>query len=193
MLYAADISERKRAERRQNIQTAVTVQLAAAQSVDEAIPRVIQTLCEGLDWAAGARRVVAKDDGLMRHTENWGIAAPEITEFLHLSATRIDTGSENAGLLRRVWKSGEPVWLPDLALEPTFIRGPLALAAGLQCAFAFPIVVSGEFYGVIELFGRGVRARDDEVVRIAIGIGSQIGQFIAKRNCASLFSPTTMP
>ena len=181
VLYAADISERKRAERRQNIQTAVTVQLAAAQSVDEAIPRVIQTLCEGLDWAAGARRVVAKDDGLMRHTENWGIAAPEITEFLHLSATRIDTGSENAGLLRRVWKSGEPVWLPDLALEPTFIRGPLALAAGLQCAFAFPIVVSGEFYGVIELFGRGVRARDDEVVRIAIGIGSQIGQFIARK------------
>ena len=29
--------------------------------------------------------------------------------------------------------------------------------------------------------GRGVRARDDEVVRIAIGIGSQIGQFIARK------------
>ncbi len=63
VLFAADISERKRAELRQNIQNAVTVLLAEANSVEEVIPRVIQTLCEGLGWVAGARRIVAKDDG----------------------------------------------------------------------------------------------------------------------------------
>ncbi len=181
VLMVADISERKRAEIRQNLQNAVTVLLAEANSVEEVIPRVIQTLCEGLGWVAGARRVVAKEDGLMRHTENWGIPAPEIEQFLQISAARTDGGGENAGLLRRVWASGGPIWLPDIAQEATFVRGAAALAAGLHSAFAFPIMVSGEFYGVIELFGREVRARDEEVVAIATGIGSQIGQFIARK------------
>ncbi len=46
-------------------------------------------------------------------------------------------------------------------------------------------MVSGEFYGVIELFGREVRARDEEVVTIATEIGSQIGQFIARKEAES--------
>ncbi|MEO7726961.1 MAG: EAL domain-containing protein [Burkholderiales bacterium] len=185
VLFAADISERKRAERRQNIQKAVTVLLAEANSVEEVIPRVIQTLCESLGWAAGARRIVAKNDGLMRHTENWGAPAPEVQMFLRQSATRVDTTGENAGLLRKVWAGGKSVWMADIAQEPTFVRGPVALAAGLHSAFAFPIMVSGEFYGVIELFGRDVRAREEDVVRIATEISSQIGQFIARKEAES--------
>ena len=185
VLLAADISERKRAERRQNIQNAVTVLLAEANSVEEVIPRVIQTLCEGLGWAAGARRIVAKDDGLMRHTEDWGLPAPEIQLFLRQSATRVDTSGENAGLLRKVWAGGQPVWLDNISQEPTFVRGAAAVAAGLNCAFAFPILVSGEFYGVIELFGREARPRDEEVVKIATEISSQIGQFIARKEAES--------
>jgi diguanylate cyclase (GGDEF)-like protein len=134
---------------------------------------------------AGARRVVAKDDGVMRHTENWGLTTPEIQLFLRQSATRVDIPGENAGLLRKVWTGGQPVWLADIAQEPTFVRGAAALAAGLHCAFAFPILVSGEFYGVIELFGREVRQRDEEVVKIATDISSQIGQFIARKEAES--------
>jgi diguanylate cyclase (GGDEF)-like protein/PAS domain S-box-containing protein len=181
LLFAADISERKRAERRQNIQNAVTVLLAEANSVEEAIPRVIQTLCEGLGWVAGARRIVAKDDGKMRRTEDWGVPAQKIQAFLRESAMRVDSTGAHAGLSRRVWASGEPVWLADIAQEPTFIRGASALAAGLHNAFAFPVLVSGELYGVIELFGKEVRARDEDVVKIATEIGSQIGQFIARK------------
>ncbi len=185
VLFAADISERKRAERRQNIQKAVTVLLAEASSVEEVVPRVIQSLCETFGWEAGARRIVAKNDGVMRHTENWGTPAPEIQMFLRQSATRVDSTGENAGLLRRVWAGGKPVWLADIAQEPTFVRGAAALAAGLHSAFAFPIMVSGEFYGVIELFGREVRARDEDVVRITTEISSQIGQFIARKEAES--------
>jgi len=185
VLLAADISERKRSELRQDIQKSVTVLLAEASSVEEVIPRVIQTLCEGLGWVAGARRIVAKDDGLMRHTEDWGLAEPGIQLFLRQSAGRVDTTGENAGLLRRVWAGGKPVWLADIGQEPTFVRGAAAVAAGLHCAFAFPILVSGEFYGVIELFGTEVRQRDDEVVKIATDISSQIGQFIARKEAES--------
>jgi diguanylate cyclase (GGDEF)-like protein/PAS domain S-box-containing protein len=181
VLIVADISERKRIEQRQNIQNAITVLLSDAKSIDEAIPRVIQTLCENWGWVAGARRVVGKQDQLLRHIESWCVPDPAVEAFMQYSAARIDRIGENAGLLRRVWATGEPVWLSDLSRETTFWRGPRALAAGLHCAFAFPILVGGEFYGVIELFGREVRPPDEERMKIAAAIGSQIGQFIARK------------
>ena len=102
------------------------------------------------------------------------------------SAQSVDTATEaRGGLLRRVAATGKPVWLPDLAREPSFARGAQALAAGLRCAFAFPILVGGEFYGVIELFAREVRPRDDEIVNMSTEIGSQIGQFIARKQAES--------
>jgi len=81
--------------------------------------------------------------------------------------------------------SGKPVWVGDLAREPAFARGAQALAAGLRSAFALPVMVGSEFYGVIELFGREARPRDNEIVNISIEIGSQIGQFIARKQAES--------
>ena len=46
-------------------------------------------------------------------------------------------------------------------------------------------MVSDEFYGVIELFGREPRERDEEVVRVTTQIASQIGQFIARKEAES--------
>ena len=180
----ADISERKRVEQRQNLQNAITVMLAEADRVEEIIPRLIQRLCESWGWAAGARRVVG-DDKALRHREYWCLPVPEIDTFMRQSAARVDSAAEHAGLLRRVWATGQPVWLGDLAREPTFFRGQRALAAGLHSAFAFPIMVGGEFFGAIELFGREVRRQDAEIVAFAQNVGSQIGQFIARKRAES--------
>jgi len=92
---------------------------------------------------------------------------------------------ENAGLLRRVWATGQPVWLADLAQESTFFRGSQALEAGLHTAFAVPIMVGGEFFGAIEFFGREVRRYDAEIVAFAQDVGSQLGQFIARKQAES--------
>ena len=180
----ADISERKRVEQRQTLQNAITVMLAEAGRVEEIIPRLIQWLCETWGWAAGAHRVVGEDK-LLRHREYWCLPVPAIEAFMRQSAARVDSVGEDAGLLGRVWATGQPVWLDDLAQESAFLRGPQALAAGLHSAFAFPIMVGGEFFGVIELFGREVRRYDAEVVAFAQNVGSQLGQFIARRKAES--------
>jgi len=181
-----DISERKRNERRQNTQNAITALLADAASIEEAIPRVIQVLCENLGWVGGARRMLGKQDHLLRHTETWCIADREIEAFMNFSAERIDRRPDpKAGLLRRVWATKKPVWFSDIAQDPTFERGRRATAAGLRSAFALPILVGDEFYGVIELFGREVRPYDEDVVAVAQTVGSQIGQFIARKQAES--------
>ena len=185
LLLVADISDRKRAELRQNIQNAITALLADAQSVEEVMPRMIQTLCEGLGWVAGVRRGILSRNEVPGHLEAWSIAVPEVASFIQNSGPGVDTVEDPAGLLRQVGASGKPVWLGDLAKEPASPRNVRALAAGLKSAFALPILVGGEFFGSIELYASAVRPRDEEIVQISTEIGSQIGQFIARKQAES--------
>ena len=176
-----DITQRKHAEQSQAIEYAVTRQLAEAHTVEEVMPSVIRTLCQGLDYSYGARWVHEPKEHILRSVESWCEPEPAIEAFRKMSTDRVETKPEMpGGLNRKVWVTGEPVWMPDLALETKLQRRDSAMAAGLQSAFAFPILVGGEFYGVMEFFSRGARPRDERVIEIAQTAGIQIGQFIAR-------------
>ena len=60
-------------------------------------------------------------------------------------------------------------------------RGPAAQKAGLRTGFAFPILVGDGFYGVLEFFGREVRQPDRALIEVLHTIGSQVGQFMARK------------
>jgi PAS domain S-box-containing protein len=176
-----DITERKEAEQGQAIEYAVTRLLAEANTVEEAMPVVIRTLCEGLGYAYGARWVHEPKQHVLRSVESWSEDDPAVEAFRIMSTQRIETRPEQpGGLNRKVWITGEPVWMPDVELETKLARRESALKAGLRSAFAFPILVGGEFYGVMELFAREARPRDERVIEIAQTAGIQIGQFIAR-------------
>jgi signal transduction histidine kinase len=176
-----DITERKVAEQSQAIEYAVTRLLAQAHTIGEAMPSVIRTLCEGLGYAYGARWVHEPRQHVLRSVDSWCESAPEVEEFRRMSTERVETKPDMpGGLNRRVWITGEPVWMPEVAREKALARRDGALRAGLHSAFAFPILVGGEFYGVMEFFSRAVRERDERVLEIAQTAGIQIGQFIAR-------------
>lgn len=177
----ADVTERKRVEQKQNLQSEITVLLAEAQAVEEAMPHVIQTMCDSLGCAYGARWMLDSADMSLRCVESWCVSRPGIEEFRRASVARVERPGNPGGLNRRVWSTGAPVWLSDLARETTLFRRQSALAAGLHSAFACPVLVGGEFYGVLEFFGCEVRPRDEGVLQLAQTVSSQIGQFIARK------------
>src|SRR5205807_741526 len=80
------------------------------------------------------------------------------------------------GLPGRVWQSGEPNWINELAKDTNFPRLGVAAKNQLQSAFAFPILLGSEVIGVGEFFSRQMRERDDEMLEMLAGIGSDIGQ-----------------
>jgi PAS domain S-box-containing protein len=176
-----DITERKQAEQSQAIEYSVTRLLAQAHTVEEVMPEVIRTLCEGLGYVYGARWVHEPRQHILRSVESWCEGRPEIEKFRRMSTERVESKPDSpGGLNRRVWITGEPVWMEDVAAERTLARREAALQAGLRSAFAFPILVGGEFYGVMEFFARTARPRDERVLEIAQTAGIQIGQFIAR-------------
>jgi diguanylate cyclase (GGDEF)-like protein len=176
-----DITDRKRAEQRLQMGHTVTRLLAESRSIEEALPQVLRTICESGGWVYGQRWALNRAAGLMHCAETWCVADSQLEEFEAFNRSRMQTPGNGTGLIHRVWETNNPVWLDDLGQEKQMQRGPMAIKAGLRSAFAFPILVGDGFYGVMEFFGPEVRRPDAELVEIVRTMGSQVGQFMARK------------
>ena len=185
-----DISARKRDERQREMEHAVTRTLAQAGSVAEAMRGVLHTICEGQGWAYGAHWQWDEKEEVLRIREMWHADNQEIAAFVAASrgrtteapaAHRATPASGTGGVVRNVWRVGAPVWFPDVIGQADFRRGQLAVAAGLHSGFGFPILAEGQPLGVIEFFSREIKQPDESLLQIVRAIGSQIGQFIQRK------------
>jgi diguanylate cyclase (GGDEF)-like protein len=174
-----DINERKQLEHRQALEHNVIRVVAESETIDDAMPKIIRMVCETFGWDCGAYWRWDKRDRLLRCTDTWSINSSALREFVMLSKQQ-GLAPTPAGLIRRVWSTGEPVWIADVSSEPSFLRASIAAKAGLHGAFAFPIRIGDELCGVLEFFIRNVCQPDAALLRMAQSIGLQIGQFIAR-------------
>ncbi len=180
VLVSRDITERKRAEQRERMEHAVTRVLAESDTLTEAFPRIIQTICETLNWDCGGRWSIDERVKAIACVETWNVDSAPIAEFI-ASVRSVSMLPTHEGLVREVWASGEPKWIPDVEAEAGFQRGPLTAKAGLHGAFAFPILAGNVTLGVLEFFSREVRNLDPSLLQMVKVIGSQIGQFMARK------------
>ena len=185
-----DISERMLSNRSRAMEHAVTRVLAESTTQDEAMSATLQTICEGLGWACGAHWQWDEDAELLRCVKTWHVDSKEVADFSAASrqetneAPRWVGGAPNtrtSGLVRGVWFSGNPVWLPDVARQPGFRRGQAAAKADLHCAFAFPILAGGQPLGIMEFYGRDIKQPDETLLQVVRAIGSQLGQYLVRQ------------
>ena len=174
-----DINERKQLEHRQALEHDVTRVVAESDTIDDAMPKIIKLVCENFGWDCGAYWRWDKRDRLLRCSDTWSINSDEVREFVVRSKQQ-GFAPTPAGLIRRVWSTGEPVWIADVYGDPSFLRASIAAKAGLHGAFAFPVRIGDELCGVLEFFIRNVCQPDAALLRVAQSIGLQIGQFIAR-------------
>jgi PAS domain S-box-containing protein len=176
---ARDITLRKRAERRLAAGYAITRILADAETLDQASPLILMSICEGLGWELGAVWRVDESGRALRCVELWHPPALQFPSFEW--ATREFGYQRGVGLPGRVWETGQPVWLPDIPNEGNFPRASFAKEEGLHAGFGFPIRIGEKVVGVIEFYSREIRKPEDELMEMFDSIGSQIGQFMERR------------
>ena len=177
--FVLDLTERKRSEQRRLTHHRVTRILAEAPTVEEAAPKILQAVCEGLGWDLGAWWGIDREAGVLRCAELWRSRSLEAAEFE--AATRGSTFLPGSGLVGGVWASGAPAWIPDVVQDPTFLRASIAAREGLHAAFAFPILLGDEVLGVVDFVTREVREPDQILLDSLATLGSQIGQFIERK------------
>lgn len=176
---ARDISERKRAEARMSAQYEVTRALAETADFEEAVTRILRSVCEALGWEAGALWALDRGSDALRFVEAWHAPGVDVREFERLSRLRSFTRGD--GLPGRAWERGEALWVEDLADDETFPRSAAAAREGLHGAFAFPATIRGETIAVLEFFSREVRPPDAALLAMMSHVGSQIGQVVERR------------
>jgi PAS domain S-box-containing protein len=160
-------------------QYAVTRALAESASLDEAAPKILEAVCEGLGWELGALWVVDSQTDALRCIETWHKPVIEVAEFGALSRER--TFARGEGLPGRVWESMQPAWIEDVATNGNFPRTATARRAGLHGAMGFPILLGTQPLGVMEFFSREVLPPDAALLDMMASLGSQTGQFIERK------------
>ncbi|MDB5308211.1 MAG: domain S-box protein [Gemmataceae bacterium] len=174
-----DVTERKRAESRRDLRFAMTQILTQAAVLTDAIPQILQAVCERLRWDFGAFWTVDRDAGVLRCLATWHPPSARVGQFDAL--TRTSECVPGTGLPGRVWRSGEPAWIADVGRDPNFPRAPVAAEEGLHGAFGCPIRAGGEILGVIEFVSAEIRQPDADLVEMMGAVGSQIGLFIERK------------
>jgi PAS domain S-box-containing protein len=170
--------DRSRAERRLQAQNAATRALTEAPTVNEAIPIILQSFAESLDWDVGALWKVDGERQVVRCVSVWHRAGFEVDSLE--KRTRELTYQRGVGTPGRVWMTGDPAWVTDLPRFPSF-RAAEAERHGLHAQFAFPIRYLNRVTGVIEFFSREIRQPDGDIVAMARVLGSQVGEAIERK------------
>jgi PAS domain S-box-containing protein len=173
--FVRDITARRRAERRLTSQYEVTRVLAESRTLEEAGPRILQAICESLEWEMGAFWRLDRQSQVLRCLDLWQAPSLKAEEFV--LATWQHTFAFGKGLPGRVWSMAKPSWISDVLRETNFPRAEAAAKVGFHGAFGFPIKVGTEVEGIIELYSREVEEPDEELLKMVTDIGLKIGQF----------------
>ncbi len=178
VLFARDVSKRKQAQRYLTAHYAATCILAETRSLAEALPRIMQAVCEALHFEAGSFWRLDADAGLLRCAGVYQAPVTALPQPLDLEPLTCRPGQ---GLSGRAWATAQPVWVENLLKTDDYPCRTVATALQAQGAFAFPIVMDQKVCGTMAFFSRRKLRKDEQLLGIMAELGKQIGQFIARK------------
>jgi signal transduction histidine kinase/CheY-like chemotaxis protein/HAMP domain-containing protein len=175
-----EIVERKRAEQLQRTAYEATRLLAESDTVEEALPKILEMICERLEQKVAVIWRLDEATSVLRCALVWESPGASAEEFLE--ATRNTSLPTCEGLAGRVWVSQGPVWMEDVAKDTDLARARAAISCGLRSGLAVPIFQNAELSGLLELFSAKVQEPDQDLTKLAFALGSQIAQFITRKH-----------
>lgn len=181
-----DITPARQVEMRERFSYAITQFLVGTHALEEAVPKVIQMVCEHLGWEWGAYWAMEPDAAgaarlACRHF--WTYSDYALSGFTRESRSiRMAPGE---GFIGQVWASGEAAWTEDMKNDAGFLRRQGARECGLESGFAFPvsyIAADGQLHsvGVLEFFSTLSRQQDAQLPSLSASIGALIAQTVQR-------------
>ncbi|MGI0486966.1 response regulator [Pantanalinema rosaneae CENA516] len=175
--FARTLNRRQRAEQRLGIQYATTRVLAEATTLNDAIPNILQAICQALEWERGELWAIDPSTKALNLVQSW--TSPKIpTDVLGNNSPSF---APTEGLLGQVWHQKSTLWIPDIRQEAGFLQGQNVIDAGLRSVVSVPLMSEHQMLGVICFFRGCVQRPDAELMEMMTTIGSQIGQFIKRK------------
>jgi PAS domain S-box-containing protein len=181
LIVLADLTERKRAERRLALEHAITRLLADPESTDQSLTSVLSLIGGHLGADCGELWTTDGESANPRITSTWNSSATHAVEFERQS--RDWEAGEPADLARQVIRTAKPCWFAKFSSERAFDRASLAARCGLECACGVPVAFGSGAAGVvgaIVFFAEQIPEPDEQSLACLTAIGEQIGAFLSR-------------
>ncbi len=173
-----DITAKKRDEQLLRLEHAVTRIFAETPNASDALKAAIRALCESENWQCGRYLRVDAAAGVLRHSQGWCIAEPQVQRYLETSKDIVFP--PGFGLIGSVWQTQEPLWVPDIARDPRSARPHIARDHGLRSSLVVPLSAEGRVQGVLILHCRQNRDVEERLVDAMRVIGGQMAQLVTR-------------
>ncbi len=178
-VIAHDITQRKRSERFQKAEQVVTAILTESHDLEEAGPRVLQTIAECLRWEVAVLWTVDREANVLRRMHSWHAPWAEASFIEALSQqTVLEPGMGVAG---RTWSTGEPVWEPGILIDSHPAENSVMKGEGLRGGIGLPMRQGTAMVGVIEFYHPELREPDKALLATLDNIACQISLFCERR------------
>jgi two-component system cell cycle sensor histidine kinase/response regulator CckA len=177
IVNARDVTDRREAEEQLRLLHSIVLAASATASLEEALEVVLRLVCEAKGVIL-ATAWVPDRRGVLRGRAYW--ASPE-TRSRYRDFVEGFSFEKGRGLPGRVWSSGKPAFIPNLADDPDFARKSVAARIGLRSGLAVPVHVDEEVVSVIETFFTHESRFDQGLVLLLRAVGAQIGAVVQRR------------
>jgi PAS domain S-box-containing protein len=173
-----DVTQQKRREQRLALQFALgqmTGENAAAESVTT---RILEALCLSEGWDLAIQWDVDAREDRLRFNTAWGAPGSAETLMNESVGVTFGLGEELPG---RAWKEEQPVWIADLASQPSSVRSRTALRREMVSGWATPVRVGKRVVAVLEFYCRFPLREDHEAELAVETVTASLGQIEAQR------------
>jgi PAS domain S-box-containing protein len=175
-----DVSALKTAEQRSSTQYAVTRALAQAETVEESALKVVDIVCENLDWDTGALWLLDEAKGKLEYVSSSKRCNLDLSHFEE-ECRKIQRDGGFASY-DNAFRENAPLWLAanDGGEESEHFSKAIR-SLGFKTSFAVPLRREDACIGVIELYSKEARPADLELMQMFDALGRQFGQFMERR------------
>ena len=176
-----EIAEREKRASEVNLLQAATSAANDANTLEEAVQTVLDSVHRHLCWPVGHAYILngdGKDD--LSSMALWSLEdAERFKVFREASETiRFTSGT---GLPGRVLKDKAPAWIRDVTADANYPRIEAARACGIKAGFAFPVMIGTNVVAVLEFYSTTVAEPDQALLTVMGHVGVQLGRVMERR------------
>jgi PAS domain S-box-containing protein len=178
--FAHDITNARRAARFTDVEAAIALGLAEADSSTVAAHRVVEALGVRMGWPVVELWLV--DD----HRQVLTCAARHIEAGWRLGDFALDELELGVALPGRVCADGAGRWIADLSADTVSLRSSAAARVGLRVAVGVPLSTGRHTLGALCVYGNRAEDPEDILLGLLSGLAAHVGQYLERRRAEEL-------